>query len=52
MNLRCTICLEHNPYTRPGSNVKLRTVDGKDILVCRQHDPKRKKVYERKSGNN
>lgn len=52
MNARCTICLEHNPFTYPNDNLKLRTVNGRDILVCKQHDPKRKEEYERKSGKN
>lgn len=51
MNARCTICLQQNPYTSPGGNVKLRTVNGQDILVCRKHDPERKK-HEPNSGKN
>lgn len=52
LSVRCTICLENNPHTRPIANVRLATIDGRDVFVCREHMPRKPQMEnndERKS---
>lgn len=54
MNARCTLCLEQSIYTRPIGNVRLATINGRDVLVCREHMPRKRmeNKNERKSVRN
>jgi hypothetical protein len=44
MNVRCTFCLESNVYARPIANVRLVTINGRDVLVCNDHMPRKSRM--------
>jgi hypothetical protein len=47
MNVRCTLCLATNPYTKAHSDVRLVTINGRDVLICRDCSTRRKGAVEK-----
>lgn len=42
LNARCEVCLLKDGWAMPIGNIMLVTINGKECLVCRQHNPKSK----------